>query len=399
VHLRRTQASAVVALTLAALLAGCGPDAPAEPENKAPQQTQGDTSTAPKSPQTASLSMLPQISGAGGSTQPADRALSAMTATFTPALAGRTVTLQRKASAGWEAVGTAEQDQRGVVEFSAASMVNGATPVYRATAAEVDGYPQKSTQPARTDAAPHQDWTEEFDGSTLDGDWTQSLQGYSVESKRACSKADPRAVTIGGGVAQLDVQADPLREGETCTTQDGEFPYRLNGRISTEGRRSFTYGHFAARIKFQSHRGQHGAFWMQPQSQSAATGDATKTGAEIDVIEWFGEDQPQGGLTSFVYSLPYSVGRKYGGFIRKPEQFGRDWARRYHVFSVEWTPQEYVFRIDGKETFRTDQAVSGRPQYLILSLLSSDYELKFLEDDGNLPQSMKVDWVRHWPLS
>ena len=51
------------------------------------------------------------------------------------------------------------------------------------------------------------------------------------------------------------------------------------------------------------------------------------------------------------------------------------WWDNYHVFSVEWTPTEYVFRIDGRETWRTSEGISHHPQFLILSQLSSDYEL------------------------
>ena len=36
------------------------------------------------------------------------------------------------------------------------------------------------------------------------------------------------------------------------------------------------------------------------------------------------------------------------------------------------------------------------PQFPILSLLSSDYELKKLKGEGNLPQTMSVDWIRFW---
>ena len=32
----------------------------------------------------------------------------------------------------------------------------------------------------------------------------------------------------------------------------------------------------------------------------------------------------------------------------------------------------------------------------MLSLLSSDYELPNLPDEDLLPQTMDVDWVRHW---
>ena len=40
--------------------------------------------------------------------------------------------------------------------------------------------------------------------------------------------------------------------------------------------------------------------------------------------------------------------------------------------------------------------MSGTPQYLILSLLSSDYELPLLGGEDRLPQHMYVDWAAFW---
>ena len=74
------------------------------------------------------------------------------------------------------------------------------------------------------------------------------------------------------------------------------------------------------------------------------------------------------------------------------------WWSRYHVFSVDWTSSGYVFRIDGQITWRSSKAVSRRPQFLILSLLSSDFELGRLGGDERLPQHADVDWVAAWPL-
>jgi beta-glucanase (GH16 family) len=65
------------------------------------------------------------------------------------------------------------------------------------------------------------------------------------------------------------------------------------------------------------------------------------------------------------------------------------------VFSVEWTPTAYIFRVDGVETYRQTKNISGAPEYLVLSLLSSDWELPDL-DTSKLPVDMKVDWVRVW---
>ena len=56
----------------------------------------------------------------------------------------------------------------------------------------------------------------------------------------------------------------------------------------------------------------------------------------------------------------------------------------------------YVFRIDGQETMRTNQGAS-HPEFLILSMLSSDFELGDLGSGASLPQHAYVDWVAVWP--
>lgn len=140
-------------------------------------------------------------------------------------------------------------------------------------------------------------------------------------------------------------------------------------------------------MKFQDARGQHGAFWTQP----AGTG----YGSEIDVIEWFGTGSSGLGSGVWDYSSGTQV-RAAGGALENQASYGSDWAGTYHVFSGEWTPTEHVFRIDGKETLRTTLGVSQTEEYLILSLLVSNFEAKNLPSTDALPQTMNVDWVRVW---
>ena len=191
------------------------------------------------------------------------------------------------------------------------------------------------------------------------------------------------AVSVGGGTARLSVLKDPGRSDKCVAKKDGKstgkFAYRLNGHIGTQGAFSFKYGFAAARIKFQKSRGQHGAFWMQPATSVNGATDPRLTGAEIDVIEYFGDKHPEGGLTSFIYSKnKKGQGVKTGSWIKDSKSFltnKRDgWSKNYHVFSVQWTPNVIIFYIDGKETWRTSARVSKAQQYLILSLLASDYE-------------------------
>jgi beta-glucanase (GH16 family) len=223
-------------------------------------------------------------------------------------------------------------------------------------------------------------------------------QSYEPASKRKCSKGDPKAVKVGSGALRLSVIKDRSRSGKckaVSRTETKKISYRLNGHIGSKGMFDFKYGVAAARIKMQKMQGQHGSFWLQPVGENAPGSD----GHEIDIIEYFGDKHPQGGLTSFIHWYKGKRLIKTGSWIKDSKSFLKNkrdgWSKNYHVFSVQWTPNVIIFRIDGKETWRTSARVSRADQYLILSLLASDYEALELPD-RKLPQHMYVDWVRVW---
>ena len=114
---------------------------------------------------------------------------------------------------------------------------------------------------------------------------------------------------------------------------------------------------------------------------------------EIDTVEFFGKGYKDGGLAQFLHYK----GRKIGGLQPSANDVlkGSDnWWKKYHVFSVHWSPSGYSFRIDGVETYRTTKAKSDKQVIAILSLLSSDWELDKMPKSGK--GSMKVDWFRVW---
>ena len=330
--------------------------------------------------------MLPQIVQPGPNIRSATVARNAIIGKFEPARAGREVVLQRQSGTSWVNVATDRQNRRGIAEFKAPARVDGRVATYRVFARAFRGAPRVVSSPSRTDVWGEPDFGDAFNGSTLSSDWSNRVTKYNPEGLRKCSKGSPKAVDVRGGVVRLSVIRDPARRDTKCRAFDqrgkfiGRYSWRLNGHISTAGERSFRYGVSAARVKFQPRRGQHGSFWMQPQTPRNIPGSPKLDGAEIDVIEWFGKGHPAGGLSTHAYYQGKN-GRKVmlGDWIRNPDRFltgGRDsWYSRFHVFSVEWTPSRYIYRIDGKETWRTNRGVSGQPEFLILSLLSSDWEL------------------------
>ncbi len=351
------------------------------------------------------LVALPQIVGQGKRPASAGSAKAGLTATVRPAKVGRPVALQVKKGSKWKTVKKTKLNKKGRAEFGAPISKGGEALTYRATATPFKGSKAGTSKSVSTSRWLTPTWTDEFSGSSLDPVWNHRGVNYEPSSLRACSKGDPRAVSVGGGTARLSVIKDPSRSSKCVAKKDGrstgKFAYRLNGHIGTQGAFSFKYGFAAARIKFQKSRGQHGAFWMQPAVEVKGATDPRLTGAEIDVIEYFGDKHPEGGLTSFIYSKnKKGQDVKTGSWIKDSRSYlanKRDgWSKSYHVFSVEWTPKVYIFRIDGKETYRTKVGVSGQPQFPILSMLASDYEIYKIGSDRKLPQSMNVDWIRVW---
>jgi hypothetical protein len=66
----------------------------------------------------------------------------------------------------------------------------------------------------------------------------------------------------------------------------------------------------------------------------------------------------------------------------------------FHTFGVEWTPEKYIFYVDGMKFYEVTQGISKIKEYMILSM----------EYPGNpqdmvrsiLPDAMIVDYVRVW---
>jgi beta-glucanase (GH16 family) len=295
------------------------------------------------------------------------------------------VTLQRRADAGWQAVARSATDGYGLASFTPpGSTKEVADAEFRAVAAS----PRVTSSATAGD-----DWRlgfdDEFAGASLGRLWTyRNLGVFSKDSGRRVSASSKAAVRVQGGVVGLQVKADPSRAG-----------HYLNGHISTESTYSFRYGVAAARVRFQRPRGAHGAFWSQSRSVNAFPGDPKRSGTEIDVGEYFGDGYPGGGLASYVYHYDRSGKNIKDGDVlpRAVDAVGSPGAfwKKFHVYSVQWSPEGYVFRIDGRVTYATDKAVSGAEQFLVLSLLSSDWELPDL-DKRLLPATMSVDWVRVW---
>ena len=343
---------------------------------------QGGASTASTPITKISAALVPHIAQTGARPASADKAAGLVQVQATTKKPGAAVTLQIRRDKTWIDAETQPLGQDGRVSFETPNEPGDANRLLRVVASTDRDMHSEPIHPDSWKVA----FEDQFDGFSLDPTkWSYRQLGL-LNPGRTKAESSESAVSVENGALELGMLENPARPG-----------YYLNGHISTEQSFTFTYGVAAARVKFQKPRGMHGAFWMQAPTFGAVPGDAKKSGSEIDAVEYFGSTYPDGGMASFTYYRDKDGNSaKTGGMQTDATdalEHGDAWWKKYHVFSVEWTPDAYIFRVDGRECFRQTENISGMPEFLVLSLLSSDWELPDL-DKSQIPTDMKVDWVR-----
>jgi beta-glucanase (GH16 family) len=335
--------------------------------------------------QKAALSVLPAIAQRGATPASSNAARNVVVARFTPARPGRGVVFYRQLTDGsWATAGTAHQGADGRAYFSAAASSGSWGPFKARTVARAGAATRYSAVTSDTWAPAFGD---QFSGTSLDlAKWSYR---NGAASSRQHSRNDQRAVDVGAGTLNLHVRKDPSAPATKY----------LNAQVSTDGKFDFTYGVASARIRFPRGRGQHGSFWLQSPTYGDYPGDPGRSGSEIDAVEFFGKDYPGGGLANFLYYKDAKGDDVKLGDVRPAASSlipsSDTWWNSYHVFTVRWTPQGYTFYVDGRVLGSSTRAVSKRSEYLILSLLTSDWELPHL-DRSTLPTTMRVDWAKVW---
>lgn len=320
-----------------------------------------------------------------------------VSAQFGDVIEGRAVSLQSKVDGAWTPVAEGSLDGNGRVEFTATSP----EATYRAVALAYDSDGLTLDPAATAAASAKSQWklvhSDDFTGTSLRSPWAVRFAGLYYAS-RWCSGVNPAQVKVANGTLSLGVakvsaaktakvRANAAKATKVSLSKACPHGVYDNGMVSTEGRYSFTYGTVAVRMKFPYQRGMHAGAWLQ-------TADGSDI--EIDFIESFGY-QSKWGIQNMLHPKSSAGNRLDVGHYpdNVPGLKDRDWWDEYHTVSVEWTKTGYVFRIDGVETFRTSKALSKKPHFLVLSLLSSDYETDRLKPD-QLPARLDVDWIKVW---
>lgn len=385
---------AVLACTATLLPAASLPPSQAEALAPAADTTMPSLRTAALKA-TGVLSLRPAI------TQPGRRPAASLEktqalATFSKTRAGQGVALQRDSGSGWQTVARATQHRSGSTIFT----LPDTTSLYRAVALSRTGSAAAMTNTVRGRAF-RTVFKDEFSGTKVDFSKWSDQKTLAPAYMRTCSRLSPHARAVSDGVLHMGVAPDRTRAGRTCrwslNGRSGTHAYMWNTQLYTGGKFDFTYGYAAARMKMHLDKGMHASFWLQPANWY--TPGRPAKGTEIDVVEFFGRSDRGSNIGAFLhwYGADNTHYKKGGLFpyANTLKAAAETWSNSYHVFSVEWTKGAYIFRVDGREFFRETQIVSRSPEYLLLSMLTSDYELEKLTP-STMRQRARVDWVRVW---
>jgi len=213
-------------------------------------------------------------------------------------------------------------------------------------------------------------WSDEFDGTALD---SHKWDYRGLGPRRDAVNVRDTVALDGEGHLVLSTK----REGQAYHT----------AMISTQGKFETTFGYFEVRVKLQEQVGHWSAFWLQSPSLGKPLGDPAKAGTEIDVFEYLRKDgdRVHHNLHWDGYSKEH---HKHTGKTVTVPGLGGGW----HTVGLLWTESEYVFYVDGRETWRSTEGVSHRDEYMILSLEVGKWAGDIAA--ATLPDHLYVDYVR-----
>ena len=228
--------------------------------------------------------------------------------------------------------------------------------------------PMSQTRYTPTDLGYELVWADEFDGDHLD---PQKWEVRGV-GPRALGFVSPEAVKVENGFLKL-----------RAFKKDGQI---LLGAVGTQNHFMTKYGFFECRAELQKQSGIWGAFWIQSPDISKGE-DPGVYGAEIDIMEFFKK------LGTDIVS--HNVHWAYGPHQQTThgmQSYRKGVSEGFHTFAVEWTPEKYVFFVDGLKYYEVTIGISHIEEYLILSM-ETPSEANDIKNTV-FPDVFTVDYVR-----
>lgn len=240
-------------------------------------------------------------------------------------------------------------------------------------------------------------WHDEFDAPAgtppNPTKWKYDLggEGWGNQEWQFYTDLPENAATDGNGSLVLRAIATPGNERKCWY---GPCKY-TSARLLTAERFTFTYGRVEARLKLPFGQGIWPAFWML--GANFAEKDWPDCG-EIDIMEFIGREPDK--VHGTVHGPGYCGAEGITHSFMLPE--GLVLKDDFHVFEVEWEPDEIRWYMDEnlygilkKANFSTEKPwVFDHPFFIILNVAVGGGWPGYPDETTTFPQMMLVDYVR-----
>ncbi|MCC7525528.1 MAG: glycoside hydrolase family 16 protein [Chitinophagaceae bacterium] len=211
-------------------------------------------------------------------------------------------------------------------------------------------------------------WKDEFKGNKLNPKkWAPRGIG-----QRAIAYVSEDAIKVEDGYLKLYA----LKKGDSL----------LGSAVGTQGLFMSKYGYYECRAQLQKSPGVWAAFWIQSTEISKGE-DPAQYGAEIDIFEFF----KKLGTDIVSHNVHWAYGPNQQT-TRGMQSYLKGVSEGFHTFAVEWTPEKYIFYIDGYKFYEVTQGISHIEEYMILSM---EYPSRMEEIKHTVfPDVFIVDYVK-----
>ena len=225
---------------------------------------------------------------------------------------------------------------------------------------------------------------DEFDGDTLNTD----VWNYRATGARRGGFNDPSQIEVSNG--SLKLTAEYLEKEDE--TKSGWYAGMINLK------EYYTRGYFEIRCICNKDKGFWSAFWLQsPNAYNHDKSMGGVGGAEIDIFEAMAANDKFPYDPNVVTHTIHCNGvddvvDEIDSCCLGDFKVGRDIYNEYNTYGLEWTEDEYIFYINGKESARSSfgKGTSTTPQEVIVSLEIPE-DIPF---EPGYTSQMIVDYVR-----
>lgn len=162
---------------------------------------------------------------------------------------------------------------------------------------------------------------------------------------------------------------------------------------------SQAFGYFECRVKLPDADGLWSAFWLQSSSMRKVTA-AGVDGTEIDVYESaFRKSKTSKSAHALLWNGYGAEGEVSGKIV----DLQQDLYDGYHTYALKWTPEYYVFYVDGEPTWATaDGGVSRVKEFLRLTVETDagdgwgPHGQNIGQFDSAIESDFMIDYVKVW---